>query len=52
LGQVRAIVIKFLKENPEKLHLSAGSIVLVALHDAFNPRVKFEDDEPVSYCPE
>ena len=51
LGQVRAIVVKRLKENPERLHHSASSQVMNALHDAFTPEVKFENGEIVYYCP-
>jgi hypothetical protein len=34
-GQLRQIVVKFLEENPEKLHLSADSLVVTALIRAF-----------------
>ena len=51
LGQVRAIVVKSLKENPEELHLNAASLVLNALRRAFPPEIKFEDGEVVFYCP-
>ena len=51
LGQAQAVVIKALKEHPEDLHNSASSLVLNALYDAFPPDVKFENGEPVYYCP-
>ncbi len=34
-GQLELIVKKFLQENPEKLHLSAGTLVILALMEAF-----------------
>ena len=51
IGQAKAIVIKYLKEHPEDLHVSASGLVLNALAVAFKPRVKFENGEPVVYCP-
>jgi hypothetical protein len=33
--QLAQVVVKYLNENPEKLHLSAGSLVLNALGTAF-----------------
>ena len=49
--QVQAVVIKYLKEHPEDLHKVASSLVLTALTEAFTPEVKFENGEPVLYCP-
>lgn len=34
-GQLYQVVLKFLKEHPETLHLAAGSLVLIALGEAF-----------------
>ena len=34
-GQFRKVVVRVLNENPEKLHLNAGSLVLNALEGAF-----------------
>ena len=51
LGQIEAIVVKRLKENPERRHLIASSLVLNALNNAFMPPLKFENGEPAFYCP-
>jgi len=51
LGQVQAIVVKFLKENPELRHHTASGAVLNALFDAFPAELKQEDGELVYYCP-
>ncbi|MFP6801731.1 MAG: Rap1a/Tai family immunity protein, partial [Pseudomonadales bacterium] len=48
-GQLRKIVVKYLNENPEELHLTAGSLVSNALNEAFP--VSYKDDG-TSYCPE
>jgi len=34
-GQLQAVVVKHLKENPQDLHLSASSLVMTALNAAF-----------------
>jgi len=34
-GQFRKVVVKHLNENPEKLHMTASSLVLKALSEAF-----------------
>ena len=34
-GQVQKVVVKYLNENPEELHLAAGSLVAAALSKAF-----------------
>ena len=52
LGQIKAIVVKRLKEKPENLHREADGSVINALNVAFNPEIKFENSEPVRYCPE
>ena len=49
-GQVKKIVVKWLDENPEKLHLGAGSLVSGgALYHAFPYSLK---DDGTRYCPE
>jgi len=34
-GQIRKVVLKYLRNNPERLHYSANSLVGVALAEAF-----------------
>jgi len=34
-GQEKAVVVKYLKENPQKLHLTASSLVMTALNATF-----------------
>ncbi len=34
-GQIEKVVVKYLNEHPEKLHLSASSLVAAALSEAF-----------------
>jgi len=34
-GQLRKVIVKFLKERPEKLHFKAGALVRVSLMKAF-----------------
>jgi hypothetical protein len=34
-GQMKKIVMKYLNENPEKLHFTASSLVLTGLREAF-----------------
>lgn len=35
VGQLMMVVVKWLKDNPDKLHFSAESLVAAALQDAF-----------------
>ena len=49
VSQLTMIAVKFLNENSEKLHLTAGSSVSNALNEAFPPSYK---DDGTSYCPE
>jgi len=51
VGQAQAIVVKYLKENPEDLHHRASGLVLNAFEEAFPGEVKLEDGKPVYYCP-
>lgn len=40
LGQVQLIVVKYLREHPERLHLSASDLVQESLKKAFSPGAK------------
>ncbi len=35
VGQITKVVVKYLKDHPEKLHLGAGLLTMTALKDAF-----------------
>ena len=35
LGQITKVVVKYLKDHPEKLHLGAGQLTMTAIKDAF-----------------
>jgi hypothetical protein len=48
-GQLVKVVIKYLNERPETVHLSASSLVNNALYLAFPPSFK---DDGTRYCPE
>ncbi|MFP6792944.1 MAG: Rap1a/Tai family immunity protein [Pseudomonadales bacterium] len=47
--QLKKIVVKYLNENPEDLHMTASSSVSNALYDAFEPSFK---DDGTRYCSE
>jgi len=47
-GQLKTIIIEHMRQHPEDLHFSAGSIVINALSVAFPPSYR----KGTSYCPE
>ena len=49
LDQLRKIVVKYLNDHPENLHLAGGNLVTNALHYAFLPSEKYNDTR---YCPD